>query len=65
MRLGGTPRDDDRGIVDAQGKPARRAIDTRCPRCHASKDQRVLSGGFGAPHDVCGHCGHEFEERTL
>ena len=52
-------------IVDGHGKPARQAIDTACPQCRAPKDRRVLSAGFGSPHDVCGNCGHDFEERTL
>jgi transposase-like protein len=38
---------------------------TDCPRCAATNDRRVLSGGFGEPHDVCGQCGYEFQERTL
>jgi uncharacterized protein (DUF983 family) len=52
-------------IVDPQGKPARQAIDTACPQCGAGPAKRVLSGGFGAVHDVCGVCGHDFAERTL
>lgn len=52
-------------LVDATGRPARKPADGKCPRCHAAKDRRVLSGGFGEPHDVCGVCGYEFEERTL
>jgi len=40
-------------------------VSTACPRCDAKKDRRVLSGGFGSPHDVCGNCGYEFAERTL
>ena len=35
----------------------------KCPRCGAGVDQRRASAGFGAPHPVCGRCGHEwFEE---
>ena len=52
-------------IVNPQGQPARKAMDTACPQCRAPKERRVLSAGFGAPHDVCGVCGHDFEERTL
>lgn len=52
-------------IVDASGKPARKATDTNCPKCKAPASRRVLSSGFGEPHDVCGQCGYEFEERTL
>lgn len=39
--------------------------DTSCPRCQAPADRRVLSAGFGDPHDVCGRCGYDFKERTL
>lgn len=39
--------------------------DTACPRCQAPADRRVLSAGFGDPHDVCGRCGYDFPERTL
>ena len=39
--------------------------DGRCPRCGAGKDKRVASGHFGAPHDVCRNCGHEFAELTV
>lgn len=53
-------------VLGADGKPARRtAQDSRCPQCGASPDKRVLSAGFGEPHDVCRICGHEFDERTL
>jgi uncharacterized protein (DUF983 family) len=52
-------------ILDPSGRPARRAKDATCPKCGAGRDRRVLSAGFGAPHDVCGECGHDFEERTL
>jgi uncharacterized protein (DUF983 family) len=45
-------------IVDAQGKPARQAIDTKCPDCRSAR--RRLSGGFGSPHDICADCGHDF-----
>ena len=39
--------------------------DPNCPKCKAGPERRRLSAGFGEPHDVCGKCGHEFEERTL
>lgn len=52
-------------IVDPGGRPARAAISTDCPNCRAPKTKRRLSSGFGDPHDVCGVCGHDFEERTL
>lgn len=39
--------------------------DTNCPTCRASRDRRVPSSGFGEPHDVCGKCGHDFDEWTL
>lgn len=51
-------------IVDASGK-TRKTRDTSCPRCGAGKERRTLSAGFGSPHDVCGRCGHDFQERTL
>ncbi len=51
-------------ILDPQGRPARVAVDTACPQCGAATDRRVLSSGFGSPHDVCGACGHDFAERT-
>lgn len=38
---------------------------TNCPRCGAPEKRRVLSAGFGSPHDVCGECGYDFSERTL
>lgn len=52
-------------IVAPDGSPARSHVSTKCPRCRATDDKRVLSGGFGEPHDVCGVCGYDFEERTL
>jgi len=52
-------------ILDASGQPARPARDAACPRCAAPADRRVLSAGFGSPHDVCSVCGHDFEECTL
>jgi len=36
--------------------------DGRCPQCRAEESRRVLSGGFGDPHEVCGSCGFEFIE---
>jgi hypothetical protein len=52
-------------IVDPTGQPARKASDTACPKCRAPESRRRPSAGFGEPHDVCGQCGYEFEERTL
>lgn len=57
-------------LVDAHGRPARDAVDTKCPRCRqecprGDEQHRVRSGGFGAVHDVCVHCGYEFEELTV
>lgn len=52
-------------ILGPDAKPARAAINTDCPRCHAGAEKRVLSAGFGEPHDVCGVCGYDFDERTL
>ena len=60
-----TPTDPAAALVDGQGRPARQAQDPRCPRCRANRDKRVLSAGFGEPHDVCGQCGYEWQERTL
>ena len=48
-------------LTDARGT----AKSTACPRCGKGKEFRVLSSGFGEPHDVCRHCGHDFDERTL
>lgn len=48
-------------VVLTDPAPLRKA-DTRCPSCRADKDRRVLSAGFGIPHDVCGQCGYEFVE---
>ena len=47
-------------LVDGSGQPARRKVDPRCPKCQAGPDRRVLSGGFGEPHEVCGQCGFDF-----
>jgi uncharacterized protein (DUF983 family) len=55
-------------LVDASGRPIGTAAPKSggpCPRCQAPATRRVLSGGFGQPHDVCGACGHDFPERTL
>lgn len=34
--------------------------DGRCPRCRADESRRVLSAGFGTPHEVCSSCAYEF-----
>lgn len=53
-------------IVDPAGQPARKSLNTSCPQCRAPKAKRVLSGNFGPDiHDVCGVCGHDFDERTI
>lgn len=53
-------------ILDASGRPARKQIDDKCPRCRAPKEKRVVSGGFGRNrHDVCSQCGYSFEELTV
>lgn len=52
------------GLLGPDGQPARVAKGSRCPVCGASEDRRVVSAGFGAPHDVCSVCGHDFEELT-
>jgi uncharacterized protein (DUF983 family) len=50
-------------IVDASGRPARAAIETKCPVCRSAR--RRLSGGFGPVHDICADCGHAWpDERT-
>lgn len=54
---------DQPSIVLTDPKPLPK--DGSCPRCRADQDKRVLSGGFGEPHDICGQCGYEFQERTL
>jgi uncharacterized protein (DUF983 family) len=52
-------------ILGLNGKPIAQPKSSRCPKCGAGADRRVLSAGFGEPHDVCGTCGFEWEERTL
>lgn len=52
-------------IVDPHGQPARAAVRADCPRCGATPERRVVSAGFGVPHDVCGVCGHDFPECTV
>jgi uncharacterized protein (DUF983 family) len=53
-------------ILGPDGKrPARAAVSDDCPKCQAGPEKRVLSGGFGEPHDVCSKCGHDFQERTV
>lgn len=55
-------------ILGPDGKPttsAKKKGPTPCQKCGAGEDKRVLSGGFGEPHDVCGRCGFEYQERTL
>ncbi len=42
---------DQRPLVDPDGK---------CPRCRADESRRVLSSGFGTPHEVCANCAYEF-----
>jgi len=49
-------------ILAPDGTPARLPPDATCPKCGAGPDQRVLSAGFGTPHEVCQRCGFEFEE---
>jgi uncharacterized protein (DUF983 family) len=39
--------------------------DERCPRCDAGKLARQRSMTFGPLHDVCGVCGHDFDELTV
>ena len=54
----------DAGIVLTDPVPVVRPKDGSCPTCRAEKEQRVLSGGFGRPHEVCGRCGFEFVEEA-
>jgi len=60
-----TDRPDPPPILDADGRPARARESRICPQCGAGPERRVLSGGFGAVHDVCGQCGYGFAERTV
>lgn len=61
------PPDPADALVDASGQPlARRARGKQpCPQCGAGPARRRLSGGFGHPTDICGACGHDYQERTL
>jgi uncharacterized protein (DUF983 family) len=52
-----------RVIVDPNGRPARAAIDDRCPQCGEGADKRRPSGGFGTPWTVCA-CGFEWKDRV-
>ena len=54
-----------RALVDPSGAPLVAARSKACQGCGAGADRRRPSGGFGAVHDVCGVCGHAFEERTI
>ncbi len=59
------PETHEPGIVDASGRPARKAASDRCPRCGAGPDKRVASGGFGKlPHPIC-CCGHEWPDEVF
>jgi len=51
-------------ILDPQGRPARTARNTNCPRCGAKPEKRVASGGFGVRHPVCGVCGYEWTDEV-
>lgn len=51
-------------IVDPQGQPARKAIDTTCPKCGAPKEKRRPSSGFGVPYPLCGICGYEWTDEV-
>lgn len=52
------------GLVDPQGKPARRVAPDVCPRCGAGDDKRKASGGFGTPWTLC-ECGYEWKDRVF
>ena len=56
---------DESTVLDATGQPARRARETRCPRCGQGRDQRAAVGFGGGAHDVCLRCGHDFDELTV
>ncbi len=49
-------------IISTEPKPLPKS--DRCPTCNATRDKR-RAGGFGSAGDVCGVCGHDYEERTL
>ena len=54
-------------IVAPDGTPARKKTDRNCPQCGAPPERRRVNCGFGVfpqRHDVCGRCGHDFEELT-
>ena len=59
------PTDPAARLVDSSGQVVRELRDLRCPKCAALPATRVASSGFGRPHDVCGMCGHEFEDDTV
>lgn len=48
-------------LVGPNGRPARPVKSDRCPQCGEGNDKRETCG-FGVPYDVCGKCGHEYEE---
>ena len=56
--------DQDTRLVDASGRPlppqTSTGVPKACPGCGSPPDKRMLSAGFGQPHDVCIRCGHEF-----
>lgn len=56
------PRRRRRNPVPADAPPAGTPHPAACPDCGAGPDQWQKSAGFGAPHDVCLRCGHEFRE---
>lgn len=39
--------------------------DERCPECGAGPEERQASRTYGPLHDVCGCCGHDFDELTV
>lgn len=51
-------------IVNPQGKPARKAVETVCSRCGAGPEKRKPSSGFGIPHPVC-ECGYEWHDEVF
>ena len=53
-----------RQIVDAHGRPARKA-DPTCPRCGAGEEKRVAANGFGVRRPACSQCGHLFADEVF
>lgn len=51
-------------ITDAAPTPAPLPRSADCPNCSAPAKERTQSNGFGPTYvEICGKCGHRFEER--